>query len=61
MSDKIFKEQRKYFNKLFSRDDLDPTRLFIFTPGSNDLRKLTGRKRGRPRLHWATEVTKKNQ
>ena len=59
LSDQILNQQRNYMMKLVDRDANDPTRLFIFEPGSTELRKLTAPKgRGRPRERWVIQVHK---
>ena len=51
------KQQMNFMGELARRGDDDAVRRCVFLPGGIDLRTLPGpRRRGRPRISWATSV-----
>ena len=53
LSERILKQQHQYLQKLAGRDHTDLTRMFVFEPGSHNLRdNKFEHGRGRPRIRW---------
>ena len=59
LSAMLLEQQLKYFGKVYRRLDTDITRKFVFESSSDQLVEASFKKRrGRPRLSWATELRK---